>query len=488
MSKRGPLKNSALLLGILMLVPGIGVSAQYPLSPPGGMGRNPLIYQKAKQAFAIGDYQTVIQLVKLIMLNPEPGPTGQDAVGLMALAYAELGDSYQANATFLGALTMNESNVRMRNNYGVFLMKTDKWSDATLEFQKCIRTNTNYPDAHYHLGECLHHRGDLDKAIEEFETAVRLNPNYFEAQRDLGLAIYERITSKGVGEISDSLEKLKLAAQLNPDNPMIHYQVGRIYCIDGKLDEAEAAFREALSVDPKLACAHFELGRLRFYRGDLDRCVLELKVAAGIPPNYSESKKYPTVDIVQLHELLGKAEAFKRRYPEAIEAYQEVAAMKKNNQPLLKEIKELEHLARANVHKHYDQDKLQGLIDTAIAQAEDGHLEQASSTFQQGLAIDPNSFECIQNIGLLKQASGDLPGAMEDYKKAADILPKYEGVYYNMAYLLEKLGLPADAGLMYQRFHEVAGIYPYDPKHIVALQQEDARKRARAEEIRKRGY
>jgi hypothetical protein len=77
---------------------------------------------------------------------------------------------------------------------------------------------------------------------------------------------------------------------------------------------------------------------------------------------------------------------------------------------------------------------------------------------------------------------------LQKYQAAIAVKPKYDGLYYNQAYLLEKMGLPADAGLMYQRFHEVSGRYPYDPKHIVSLQQDDARQRARDEMVRTRGF
>src|SRR5262249_13745761 len=117
-----------------------------------------------------------------------------------------------------------------------------------------------------------------------------------------------------------------------------------------------------------------------------------------------------------------------------------------------------------------------------------GEIEQAKSTFAHVLQLNPDSFEANQNLGLLAEATGDLNGAMEQYKRGMALLPKFDGVYYNMAYLLEKLSLPADAGLMYQRFHEIAGKYTYDPKHIVGLQQEDARQRAKEQEIRQRGY
>ncbi|MBI2811846.1 MAG: hypothetical protein HYX67_13600, partial [Candidatus Melainabacteria bacterium] len=112
----------------------------------------------------------------------------------------------------------------------------------------------------------------------------------------------------------------------------------------------------------------------------------------------------------------------------------------------------------------------------------------AKQTFNRVLELDPQNFDGTQNLGAVLEAQGDLNGASAKYQAAMALQPKYDGCVYNFAYLLEKMGLPADAGLKYQEFHELAGRYPYDPKHIVSLQQEEARKRARAEQIKKRGY
>jgi tetratricopeptide (TPR) repeat protein len=446
------------------------------------------VYQQARQAFSVGDYVACAKLAKQAVAMGG----GKEPAMLLALAYAESGDTYNANASFLSALTMDYNFVKCRNNYGVFLIKCGRLDAAKAEFETCLRIESRYPDAYYHLGELAQKEGDLDKAIENFQMAIRLNPNFFEATRDLGLAIYEQVISGKAGEISESLEKLKAAAQLCPDNAMIHLYLGRIYCADGKLDDAEAEFRQALSIDPKFAAAHFELGKLRYLRGDLDRCIQELKLADSIPPTYADSAKQEKVDALKIKELLGEAETFKALYPEAIETYREIASVQKKNQMTLKKIKELEHLAHASVHKAskspYSAEQLQAQVSRGLAQAENGHLEQAKSTFDQGLKMDSENFACMQNLASMQEATGDLQGALSTYKAAMALMPKYDGVFYNMAYVLEKLGLPAEAGMMYQRYHEVAGSYPYDPKHIVSLQQEDARKRARAEELKKRGY
>jgi hypothetical protein len=77
---------------------------------------------------------------------------------------------------------------------------------------------------------------------------------------------------------------------------------------------------------------------------------------------------------------------------------------------------------------------------------------------------------------------------MAKYQAAVAVKPGYDGGYYNLAYMLEKMGLPADAGAMYRKFHDIAGKYPYDSKHIVSLQQDEARERARDESTRKSGF
>jgi tetratricopeptide (TPR) repeat protein len=447
-----------------------------------------LIYQKAFKSFQASDFDTCTNLCKqAIALDPR----NKDLRHLDALALSEAGDSYNAMLEFRTALNIDYNFIPCRNNFGIFLKKTGKTEEAQMDFQQCIKIKPEFPDAHYHLGQILQEKGDLDHAIEEYETAVRLNPNYFEAQRDLGLAIYERVSSS-VADITQSEEKLEIAEKLSPENPMIHYYLGNIYCAAGKLDDAETDYRKALFYDVKLTAAHFELGRLRYYRGDLDRCLFEMKIAAQINPVYSESKKYPKVDLLKIKEMIARCSEDKQCLIEAIEAWKEVGAMQRNNTDTLKHVAELERQQRAKAKKDsklsYNFDEMQNMILEGIKQADNGDLSGSKATFEKILENDPQCFEAQQNLGALKEAAGDLNGAMADYKQAMALMPKFDGAYYNLAYLLEKFGLPADAGLMYQRFHEIAGKYPYDSKHIVGLQQEDARRRAREEELRKRGY
>src|SRR5271163_1068476 len=159
------------------------------------------VYQKAKQAFALGDYMNCVNLAKKAVQMGY----GKDASMLIALGYAQLGDTYNANNYFLSTLTMDYNFVKCRNNYGVFLLKTGSLDTARTQFELCIQLDPKYPDPYFHLGEVFQKRGDLEKAIGYYETAIRIKPDYFDAVHSLGLAIYERVSSGKAGEIGESL-------------------------------------------------------------------------------------------------------------------------------------------------------------------------------------------------------------------------------------------------------------------------------------------
>lgn len=435
------------------------------------------LYQKAMNSFQIGDFHGCTELCRQAI-----GLDNQDkrCFHLEALSLAESGENEQALLAFREALAIDFNFIQCRNNLGLLQMKLGRLDEAKATFLECNKIQPKYPDAYYHLGEILQKRGDLDAAIEAYETATRLNPNYFEAQRDLGLAIYEKASS-GLIDMIDCEDKLKVAERLAPTNPMIHYHLGNIYCADGKFDQAENQFKAALSLDSRLAGAHYELGRLRYYRGDPDRCLVEMNLASKISPTYTDDKKYPAIDIAQLKSMTAKCYEIKGDFKRAASFFNDVASMTKNNKDLLKHIKKLEKEefdSRRQKAGCLD-NTVQALLIKGITQYDSKESEAAKATFESLTANNPGCFDGWQNHGAIEEATSNLQAAMSDYRKALELAPNYDGLYFNIACLLEKMGLAADAGSMYAQFHAISGKYPYDSRHIVGLEQEYARQQAK---------
>ncbi len=458
---------------------------------------NPFDIQRANQAKAYfnegmrlheaGDFPAAIAAYKKSL---DKDPKNKLVHHYLALVLSQSGDDQASIPEFRTALNIDYNFVQCRNNYALVLKKLGQTREAMNLFKQCIQIDPKYPDAYYHLGELLEQLGDLDGAIENYETATRLNPNYPDAQRDLGLAIYKRADAN----IEVALEKLLIAEKLVPTNPKIHYYIGTIYAADARLDEAEKEFRQALACDSNMAIAHWELAKLRYYRGDLDRCISEIKQTEAISPEYTKTKGYPPVDPVELKRKTAVSLEFKNQRIQAVEAYKELASLVKVNQDILKHINDLETQLRreAKARKKppmtYDPAEVDAIVARGINQMEDGDLDSAKLSFERAIQLNPNSFEATQNLGAALETMGDLNAALAKYQEAVALNPQYDGAYYNVAYVLEKLNLPADAGSVYKKFHEIAGRYPYDPRHIVALQQMQAHDQAKQDQLRKRGY
>lgn len=473
------------VFALIMMVNSSAFAQQY--NNPNAGGQNPgkaqEIFQKAKQAFAAGDYAASVNLLELAK---NYNHSDKNIIHMLALAYAEQGDNYNAMLWFRSALSLDYNFLEARNNYGIFLNKTGKQKEAKKEFETCIQINPNYANAHYGRGSILKDQGDLDGAIEEFRTAIRLRPQYYEARRDLGLCVYEKYNSGALKDISESVEQLRSAAKLVPRSPMIHYYLGTIWCAQGNLDEAEKEFRVTLMNDPQHGAGHYELGKLRYLRGDIDRCMDEMGAALKVNPTYTESKQYPNINRKEIKTYLAKCKELKHYYPAAIRDWTEVASQTRANNEILSHIKELQRLEqrkqKASGKKNapvFDEDEVNSLIIRGTEEVDEGNYQGAKATFNRALEINPNCWEAYQHLGGILEQEGDLTRASQSYQKAMELEPACCGLYYNMGYVLEKMRLPVEAGRMYKRYHECDGRYPYDPKHITQLQLEDVRQQMR---------
>lgn len=450
-------------------------------------------YQNGLRLHQGGDVTGAIEMYKKALAID---PKNKWAHYYLANAYAQTGNLNGALMSFRTCLNNDYNFVEARNDMAAVMRKQENREEALAQFRQCIKINPRYPFPYYHIGCIMQEKGDLDQAIENYNTAVRLKPDYVEAHRDLGLAIFEKVKAGGTGvEMSQALQQLQMAAQLVPNDPMIRFHMATLYLNDGKLDEGESELRRCLMIDPRHAAARFELSKLRYFRGDLDRCILEARECEKINPTYSEGRGYPKVDPINIKCNLAVSYEIKGKLIDSVEIWKEIALMANWAVLAQKHVLEIEKILKRDAKKKkkplpYDPEEIDALVQKGITQFDDGDLEGAKSSFMRALELNPQSFEAMQNLGLTLEAMGDLNGAMEKFQKAVAIKPNYDGAYYNMAYLLEKLNLPADAGLMYQKFHEVSviGRYPYDPRHIVALQNEEARLRARQEQMKRRGY
>lgn len=407
------------------------------------------------------------------------------------LTAAKLGMNEEAMNEFRTAMNIDNNYIQCRNDYALFLKHNKNDTEGAMDqWKQIVRMDPKYPFPYYFMGQVLHSKGDLDGAIDMFESYVRLKPDSPDGQLELGLCIFERAQTD---DIMTAQKALEAARQLAPNNPMIHYHLGTIYATKGNLDDAETEWRTALQCDSRLAAAHWELARLRYLRGDMNFCMAELDEAQKINPTYTAEKKYPQLRVIDLKTYRVKCLDHKGKWAAAIDGYIELGQARGSQiyEQRIEELKKAILLKKKQLKKFplkYDPEEIDALVSKGQDSMEDGRLEDAKASFERALELHPQSLEATMALCSVQEAQGDLNAAAASNQKAITIDPTFDGAFYNYGYLLEKMNLPTDAGMMYKRFQEVAGKYPYDPAHVIKLQQDLIRQQRIEENRKSRGY
>lgn len=163
-------------------------------------------------------------------------PEHFDAQFILGRASYGVGDSAAAVGAFRAALKLKPDDPRSLFFLATALESSGNTDAALTAYRDLVRRQPQAAEGHLGLGVLLTKRGgaDAEKGIEELRTAVRIDPNQYEAQVTLGRALLvQRLTA-------ESVEHLKRAAELAPNNPEPHYQLALAYRRLGLNDKAAA--------------------------------------------------------------------------------------------------------------------------------------------------------------------------------------------------------------------------------------------------------
>lgn len=108
------------------------------------------------------------------------------------------------------------------------------------------------------------------------------------------------------GEHAPAMEELDKARNLLPDDPYIHYMVGRVHLEQGDLIHARLAFLKARAICPKFIDVHFQLGQV--YRRMGDRFMKKARRAfeAELAVHSAHGRAHQA--LAEIHRLQGSPE------------------------------------------------------------------------------------------------------------------------------------------------------------------------------------
>lgn len=244
-------------------------------------------------------------------------------------------------------------------------------------FQHSVKEATAAPDEYNQLA-ALFNAGHYAEVEKRTRLLLERYPDFPIAWKMLGAAL--RMQGK------NNLFALQKAAELLPDDADTHYNLGVFFKKQGRLEEAEASYRQVLRIKPDFAEAHYNLGNTLAQLGRLHEAEVSYRHTLELKPDFAKAHNN-LGDMLRLQDCLPEAEAC---YRHALE--------------LKPEFTEAHH-------------------NLALTLSKLSRLDEAVSSCRQALEIKPDFAEAHSSLARLLSAQGKPMMALSHYRKALDVSP-----------------------------------------------------------------
>ena len=140
--------------------------------------------------------------------------------------------------------------------------------------EKAVELDDSLAEAHASLGLVYYSYFRGAESVREFDRSIQLDPNYATAHH-----WYGRLTLVMQGKLDHALVEVKRAYELDPVSPIIHTDVGAVYLMARRYDEAIEQLRGTVQMDPEFYWAHRFLGMALDLKGDTTGALAEFTKA-----------------------------------------------------------------------------------------------------------------------------------------------------------------------------------------------------------------
>jgi predicted CXXCH cytochrome family protein len=165
----------------------------------------------------------------------------------LARAYQLLGQMDEAAVLYRKVLEMDAEHAEAHNNLGLVLQSQGQIADAQQHFVKALQRNPLFVDAYNNLGNTLAETKHWNEAIARFEEALRIEPSSADAYNSLGKVWGAQ------GDLELAIRNFQKAIGADPKHWIAQLNLAKALQAAGKINEAQAALREAKRLNPKIS-------------------------------------------------------------------------------------------------------------------------------------------------------------------------------------------------------------------------------------------
>lgn len=275
------------------------------------MDEKEIVFNRAKNAMLSRDFTLAARLFKSLLADE---PNNLELLNSLGQLYIKASDDEKALPFYEQIIKLNPVNVDAYNNMGGIYRRLKRYDESIAILNKALSFNKNNSEVKYNLGFTYKLMGKNDEACDCFEYVISENPNDVLAYNHLG-SIYA--TKK---DYQKSISIYKRGLQIDPNHPILQYNLARSYvAINSDLD-AFKAFEAALRAKPSWKDAVKEYSALlNKYSRTKESCEVIQKAI----------NLYPTDG--HLYYLLGKSFLVQTDYESAVKSFEKAISLDNTN-------------------------------------------------------------------------------------------------------------------------------------------------------------
>ena len=169
---------------------------------------------------------------------------------------------------------------------GQKFLQDQKLDEALKEFQEAVRQAPESPLPQFWLGRVYFYRKDKDQAEKSFKKVLELEPDNYHAMAWLG-----KMYSFEKDKIDQAQSLLLKALEGSPENLEVHFDLARIYAMQGERGKTLREFGFLFSKERDFFIYHFEFGRMLEAWEEKDQAIQHYKRALVLNPKFAPAEE-----------------------------------------------------------------------------------------------------------------------------------------------------------------------------------------------------
>jgi pentatricopeptide repeat protein len=358
---------------------------------------------------------------------------------LNARAYYGLGDALIRKARETGdpsyfnraeealkkSLGINPNNAGAMRHLAYVFYSRHEFEPAAVHARKAIEMDSTDGDSYGILGDALMETGDYEKAEDVYRKMMQLEESLYSYSRRAGLKSMRGDSGGAMADLERAVAVGKAAKQPAESIAWAEWQLGNDHFTLGKLEKAEAFYRQSLATYPNYYRASAGMAQVRAAQKRYDDAIeLYRKAIAILPmPEYIAA-------LGDVYSKIGKLDEARKQY-ELVEYIGKLNALNKAlyNRELAyfyadHDIKLQQGLELAQRELDYRRD-IYAYDVVAWNLFKNGKAEEAREAVSQALKLGTQDAKLHYHAGMIYQRVGEKEKAREHLRRALSINPQF---------------------------------------------------------------